>query len=181
MKNGILLKSLLVISERLEIGTRRKHFPGLTIPEIRDELEKLGIDRHILIEAKTTEVAVITPKGILMQIRGDEHNILSLWGGFVRDNEEPDEAAIRRLYEEAGVVVNKEQLKFVDHYTHSHTYENGDKCHYLTYRYTVHLDYVPEVVSKDNSTLGGMLIKHTIPNTQLSFVHDLLWEFNEVE
>ena len=179
MKQNFLLKSHLLMSERLELGMRYKHFHGLTIAEIRDKLEEMGIRRHIVIEAKTTEIAIITPKGILMQIRSDEGNSLSLWGGEILDDEDPADAAVRRLYEESGIKVEREQMEFRNIYGHRYKYENGDTCDFHTYQYAVILDYVPEVTLNDKTSIGSLLINHTIVGHQQPFIQNLLTEMKE--
>lgn len=176
MKTNFLLKTQLLMSKRLELGSKYKHFHGLTIEETRDKLEKMGISRHILIEAKTTEIAVVTPKGILMQIRSDESNSVSLWGGIIYDDEDSVDAAVRRLYEESGIKVEREQMEFKNIYGHSYTYENGDKCYFHTYQYAVYLDHVPEVILNDDTSIGSILVNNTILSHQQPFVQDLLNE-----
>ena len=180
MKPSIFLKMQLSLSERMELRTKRKYFRGLSMEETRDKLEEMGLRRDISIEAKTTEIAIVTPDGVLMQVRSDENNMLSLWGGIVRDDEEPADAAVRRLFEETGIKISKSDLVLNKEYGHSYTYENGDRCYYFTYQYYVFFDHVPEISQTDETTVEAMLIKHTITPHQHEFVQSLLSEIAEL-
>lgn len=41
------------------------------------------------IELRSTEIALVTPFGVMMQIRPSDHNQLGMWGGVLNDGEEP--------------------------------------------------------------------------------------------
>lgn len=45
-----------------------------------------------------------------------EPGMLSLWGGAADNDETPEEAAVRELVEETGLIVKKSDLKFISNY-----------------------------------------------------------------
>lgn len=124
---------------------RKHYFSRLTIFEIRDWLESNGFDRHMPIELSSTEIALCTPEGILLQVRACDNNALGMWGGCLENNESPIDGAIRELYEETALPVCREMLNLVDMYEHTHTYANGDSVIYKTYRFVLKLNYIPEI------------------------------------
>ena len=122
----------------------RKHcFSNLTILEIRNWLEANGLDRHTPLELTSTEIAISTPEGLLLQIRACDNNALGMWGGCLENDETPLEGAIRELYKETGLKFDPAYWFWVDTYDHTHTYANQDKAMYTTHRYVILLDYVP--------------------------------------
>ena len=167
MKN-FFLKMQLEMSERLETSTRKKYFKNLDIEEIRQELADMGLNSSMLIELQSTEIAIITPKGILMQIRDEDTTKLGLWGGIIRDDEDSLHCAQRKIFEETGgLMVKLEDLKFVDTNRYQYTYPNGDICYYLADRYYIQLDYVPDI-------LGSVLVNYSFFSHQQDFIEDLL-------
>lgn len=154
---------------------RETYFKGKNFGFIRDWLEEHGLDRHLTIELKATQIAVITPFGIMMQIRPSDRDQLGLWGGVLEDNETPEEGALRELREEIGLELPIEALEFVEENTHNHEYANHDKAIFHAYRFKVVLDYVPRVQTDEEST-GVFMVVHTILNHQQEFVKRLLGE-----
>ena len=80
-----------------------KYFPTLDFLAIRNQLEEMGLDRHMTIEQKSTEIALLTPSGVIMQIRPSDNNQLGLWGGVLEYGESFKDGAIRELFEETGI------------------------------------------------------------------------------
>ena len=125
---------------------RTGYFAGMDFPAIRAWLVENGLPRTLCIESVTTEICIITPEGVMMQIRPIDNNQLGLWGGSTEAGETPVEGAVRELREETGLIVDPKDLTFVCMGSRGvHTY--GDGCQGLSasYRYKLVLDYVPEL------------------------------------
>ena len=126
MKDSALIALILskgCITEEI----RMEYFKGMKFMTIRQWLEDHGLNRHFPIELYSSEVAIITPKGVMMQVRPCDADMLGLWGGVVEDGETPEDAIIRELYEELKLEVRAEDLKFVEKDNHFHRYQNGDE------------------------------------------------------
>lgn len=121
-----------------------KCFDGMSFGEIRNWLEQNDYDRHTMLELRSTEIVIMTPKGIMMQKRTADQGKLGVFGGVLADCEEPKNGAARELLEETGIGVEAEDLQYVGYFKHEHTYTNGDKALFHTYRYVLRLDEVPE-------------------------------------
>lgn len=169
IKNEIL-KAGKVTSE-----IKKKYFFENSFELIRDKLDKLGIDRHMPIELESTEIAILTPNGILMQIRPLDKNQLGLWGGALNDGEEPKDGAVRELFEETRIKINKEQLEFLEIHEHFHEYSNKDKAYFKSYRYLVRFNTVPKIIT-DSESVGTCIVSHTILNHQQDLIKRLLGE-----
>lgn len=169
------IKNEIIEAGMITTEIKKKYFWGVSFEEIRKKLEEIGIDRHIPIELKSTEIAILTPEGILMQIRPLDKNQLGLWGGALNDDEEPIDGAIREIFEETGIKLDKEQLEFIETHEHFHEYANQDKAYFKSYRYLVRFDYVPEIKIDEESN-GTVLVSHTILNDQQDLVKRLLGE-----
>ena len=167
------------ISEAGRVTTKikRENFAGMKVKEIRDFLEELGLDRHIPIELMSTEIALLTPFGVLMQVRPTDHDQLGMWGGVLRDGENPVQGAIRELYEETGIVIEESQLEFKELNDHFHEYANGDKAYFKSFRYVVRFDKVPKVVT-DEESVGAVMVAHIILGHQQEFIGRVLSEIN---
>lgn len=157
---------------------RRKFFFGKTVFEIRDWLEENELDRHMPIETASTEIAVLTPEGVLMQIRAADANALGMWGGVVSDNETPEEGAIRELQEETGISLKPGELEYVEFNRHTHCYSSGDKALFNCYRYVLQLNEVPEIETDDESN-GFAFVKkvadlESVLDHQQEFVERML-------
>lgn len=137
-------------------------FYGKDFSYVRNWLEENGIDRHTTMELYTSDVALITPKGIIMQVRSNERGKLGLWGGVLNFNEHPRDGAIRELFEETGLRVRPDALIYASINPHFHTYSNGDKCKYTTYMFKLFIDYIPDIILNDES-IGFELIKSIDP------------------
>ena len=137
---------------------RQRYFPNIGIQELRDILEQLGYDRHMLVEFFLTEVCIITPKGLLLQVRASDKGALGMWGGVLEDGEAPIDGAIREVKEETGISLGKEQMHFVGINPHLHRYANGDNAKFTSYRFVVRLDYVPNI-TLDNESLNYKYVK----------------------
>ena len=167
-----------IYNEILQVGCvstaiKEKYFSGVGFIGIRDKMEEIGLDRHTPIEFEATEIAVLTPLGILMQIRPSDNDQLGVWGGILDDGEEPAEGAIRELFEETGICITKDDLEFVEIDEHFHKYANGDKVYFTSYRYIVRFDYVPTVITDEEST-GTVMVAHTILYHQQEFIKRVL-------
>lgn len=169
------MKQAIIEAGKITAEIRQQYFLGKSFGEIRNWLEANGLDRHMEIELISTEVAIQTPFGILMQVRASDNGQLGLWGGVVNDGETPTQAAVREVFEETGIKIGETDLEFVDIDTHTHQYANGDKAYFTAYRYVVHFDYVPEIQT-DEESVGAFMVVHTILSHQQDFVKKLLKE-----
>lgn len=142
----------------LSESIRKEYFPNMGVRQLRDTLEAMGLDRHMPIEYASTEVCIKTPKGILMQVRVADNGALGMWGGVLQDGERPVNGAIREVAEETGLNLFEEDLRFIETNLHNHCYANGDCAKFLTYRFVVELDEVPDIVL-DTETNGFELVK----------------------
>lgn len=73
---------------------------------------------------------------ILMVSRKDNHNDFGLPGGKVEDGESLENALIREVYEETGIIVSNPKLIF----------EMDDGCSYYNYTYTADLAKADEFI-----------------------------------
>lgn len=140
---------------------RKEFFGGKGFGYIRDWLEKHNLDRHMPLELDSTEVALVTPKGILMQIRQADDGKLGFFGGCMNDGETPKEGAIREIMEETGLSLKEEDLELSEDIASPHEYPNGDKVLFRTYRYIAHFDEVPKI-KLDEESLGSKLVTEVI-------------------
>lgn len=172
-----------VIHRLLEEGTPilsmeilRKYFNGMNVREIRDWMESNGFDRHIMVELRTTEILIMTPKGVMMQVRTADEGKLGVFGGVLHEEEEPKHGAIREVHEETGLKLTKRDLKYVGYNRHEHTYTNGDKALCHTYRYYVKYAKTPQVTL--NYEASGLefvtTVKSNIIDHQQNFVGEAL-------
>lgn len=128
------------------------------------------------LELHSTEIAIKTPFGILMQIRPIDNDQLGMWGGVLNEGEEPAAGAVRELKEETGIDVTEDSLKFVEINDHYHKYaKTGDKVYYKTWRYVLELDYVPKITT-DEESVGVFMVPHTILSHQQKFIKKMLGE-----
>lgn len=169
------VKKKILEAGRVTSDIKKEYFYGSGFGTIRDKLEEMGLDRHMPIELRSTEIAVVTPFGIMMQIRPSDKNQLGLWGGVLNDGEEPEDGAIRELVEETGIQLSKGQLEFVELNEHFHEYANGDKAYFKTYRYVVKFESIPKITT-DEESVGAFMVVHTILEHQRDFIKRLLGE-----
>lgn len=162
---------------RVTAKIKREHFAGMDFKTIRNALEELGLDRHMPIELMSTEIAILTPFGVLMQVRPTDHDQLGMWGGVLNDGEDPASGAVRELREETGIIIDESQLEFKELNEHSHEYANGDKAYFKSFRYVVRFDYVPKVVT-DEESVGAVMVAHIILEHQQEFIGKVLRELN---
>lgn len=175
MKNEFYAIKEVMEAGRVTSSLKSKYFSGWKFGEIRDWLETNGLDRHMVLELASTEIALVTPFGILMQIRPSDNNQLGLWGGVLEDNEEPKAGAIRELMEECGLKISEEQLEPAGIDEHFHQYSNGDKACFLSYRFVVRFDSVPKITT-DEESAGAVMVANIILDHQKEFVRKLLEE-----
>lgn len=169
-----ILRKISVLG-RITAEVRNKHFKNCGFLDIRNWLESQGLDRHMAIELESTEIAIRTPKGLMMQIRKTDRGQLGFWGGVLEDGETPVEGAVRELLEETGLKVDTSELTYVGTDDHEHMYANGDKAIFHAYRYEVTLDYVPEIQETDDSdTVGIFYLSHTVLSHQRDWAISLL-------
>lgn len=168
----------LVRVGKITENIRKNFFSGMELHDIRNKLEDMGLDRHMSIDLHSTEIAILTPYGLLMRVRTSD-NKLGLWGGVLKDDEQPYEGALRELAEETRLPIKDSQLHFVEVNEYDYEYDNGDKAHFRSYRYIVRLEYLPEIVFDEEST-GVGLIKipddPAILNHQQDFIKSILAE-----
>lgn len=169
------VRERILNSNRVTYEVKKEVFPGMTVKAIRNTLEEMGLDRHMPIELHSTEIALVTPFGILMQIRPSDKDQLGLWGGVIEENETPEDGAIRELLEETGILISKKKLEFVEVNEHYHKYANGDQAYFKSYRYIVRFDNVPQIVT-DEESVGAVMVVHTILSHQQEFVKRVLGE-----
>lgn len=170
-----ILREKIEAAGYVTAAIKEKFFYGVGFEEIRNRLEEMGFNRHLPIELCSTEIAIITPFGVMMQIRPTDHNQLGMWGGVLNDGEEPIKGAIRELEEETGIQVDECQLEFVEVNEHDHTYANGDQARFKSWRYVVKFNFVPEITT-DEESVGAYMVVHTILNHQQGFIKRLLGE-----
>lgn len=168
-------KNLEQILEKIrkEGIVRSGDFPDLKFGQIRDLLEANGIDRHTTLELESVEIALLTPFGVLMQIRPLDNDQLGLWGGVMEKGETPKEAAVRELFEETRIEISLNQLEEAGIDEHYHEYSNGDKAQFKAYRFIVRFDNVPKVTT-DEESVGAVMVAHTIIPHQQAFVAQCL-------
>lgn len=154
---------------RKEGIVKREYFPDLKFGQVRDLLEANGIDRHTTLELKSVEIALLTPFGVLMQIRPLDNDQLGLWGGVMEKGESPKKAAVRELFEETRIEISPDQLEEAGVDEHVHQYSNGDTAKFKSYRFIVRFDYVPKVKT-DEESVGAVMVAHTIISHQQAFV-----------
>lgn len=180
MKELIYCKDEILECGRVTDALKSKYFPGKSFKEIRDNLEKMGLDRHMILELSSTEIALLTPFGVLMQIRPYDNNQLGMWGGVLEDGEYPEDGAIRELKEETGIEIDKSQLELVELNEHYHQYDNGDQVWYKTFRFCVKFDYVPKIVT-DEESAGAVMVAHIILEHQRDFIKRMLEKIEQSE
>ena len=156
----------------ISLATRAQLFGSLDVRGIRNILERHGHDRHMLIEARSTEIAIVTPQGVVMQVRSDE-NHLGLWGGELGMNELPLIGAQREVFEETKLLVPLSEFQYVETYKHRHTYPNGDKCLYHTHRYVLRYSNVPPIQT-DSESKGFDVVRHTFLREHEDFIERIL-------
>lgn len=174
MKDDVLVAWILskgCVTEEI----RNEHFKGMKFMAIRQWLENHGLNRHLPIELYSSEAVIVTPKGVMMQVRPCDADMLGLWGGVIEDGETPEEAIIRELYEELKLKVRVEDLKFVENNKHFHRYQNGDEVYFTTFRYELKLDYVPKVHLDFES--DGIVFLRPIISHQKAFVEEVMKKY----
>ena len=169
------IKKQIIEAGRVSTELKKKYFSGVGFGTIRNRLEEMGLDRHMPIELRSTEIAIMTPFGVMMQIRPTDHNQLGLWGGVLNDDEEPVDGAIRELCEETGIQVEASQLQFVEENEHFHKYANGDMAFFKSYRFVLKLEEVPQITT-DEESVGAFMVVHTILEHQVEFIKRVLGE-----
>lgn len=158
MSNIKDLKGTLVEKPVVTREMQKQYFPGKNFSEIRDMLEEMGLQRTMPIELVSTEIAIFLPEGIVMQERATDAQQLGLWGGVVNDGEKPRDGAVRRLAQETGMKIDKNQLRFVEVDPHVHVYDNGDEAIFHAHRYILNL-YEEEKFQTDSESSAVILTK----------------------
>lgn len=165
----------IIENGRVTAEIEEKFFPGADFMAIRNKLEEIGLDRHYPIELSSTEIALVTPFGVLMQIRPVDRDQLGVWGGILEAGETPREGAVRELKEETGIEIDESDLEFVEINESFHEYANGDKVFFKAHRFIVHFNYVPKVIT-DEESVGVVMVAHTIIDHQQNFIKRVLGE-----
>ena len=169
------IKQKILAAGMLTIADREEYFPNVNFKTIRKWMKDNDIDEHTAIELVSTEIALRTPFGILMQIRASDNKQLGMWGGVLEGDETPEEGAIRELREETGIVITQEQLQFVEINEHFHIYANGDKALFKAYRFIVDFERIPKITTCEES-VGAFMVVHTILDHQQDFIKRVLGE-----
>lgn len=136
---------------------RDEYFKDMNYKDIRDWLEKHGINRHITIDLISAGVIFIVKSKsknnkVLLQIRATEENPrIGVFGGGVEKNEKPEDTIVRELKEEMNLEIKKDELKFIEVVEHDLKYKNGDKAHYKAIVYIAELDEFPTIKLDDES------------------------------
>ena len=115
-----MLTQLILQEGKVTKEIREQYFSDFTFSDLRDWLEKNVSARHFPIEYDSTEIAIITPEGILLQRRSTDHDMLGMFGGVIENGETPVEGAIREILEETKLSVSESDLKFVEIHNHFH-------------------------------------------------------------
>ena len=147
---------------RVTLEVWEKHFTGLDHRQVRAWLQNHGLPSDMILELKSTEIAVVTPAGILMQVRGSDNGQLGMWGGANNWYENYETCARRELWEETRIFTREGQLTHYEDNHHYHRYANGQQADFITRRYVLVLSYVPEIVLDQEST--GMRLITSVEN-----------------
>ena len=138
-------------SRRLEKSLRMQLFPGYSSDDIRRWFSRNGINQHFPIEYFSTEIAIVTPKGIMMKIMPCDERKLCVWGGILKDNENLFEGAKRTLLEETGLEIEFSDKNFIEFSEHIHQETNGDILYLYSYRFVLLTYDIPGLVLDYNS------------------------------
>ncbi len=156
----------------VSLASRAKYFRRMDVLKIRRWLRDHGLNSHMTIEAFSTEIALKTPEGVVMQIRSGE-NCLGFFGGELNPDEKPVEGAQRELFEETGLWLEEDEFVPKEIYSHHHTYPSGDRVYYHTYRYVVSYPTVP-LIEIDNESKGFVVVKHSMIKDHVDFLKKVL-------
>ena len=163
--NDIEIQDLIKNIKKINCVTydiRDKYFKDMNYKDIRDWLEKHGIDRHITIDLISAGVIFIVKskannKKVLLQIRATEENPrIGVFGGGDEKNEKPEDTIAREIKEEMNLEIKKDELKFIEVVEHDLKYKNGDKAHYKAIVYIAELDEFPTIKLDDES--NGIIV-----------------------
>lgn len=156
------LKSRIEKVGYVSAAIKDMYFYDVEFCDIRTRLEELGLDRHMLIELRSVEVAVVTPNGIIMQLRPEDDNQLGVVSGILEDGEQPVYGAIRKLKEELGIVVKINQLQYFKTITYTTKYKNGDRAMFTTWRFVLELKSIPKLTEKSTviSSMCPEILEH---------------------
>lgn len=97
-------------------------------PFIRQLREKVG---HDLLHLVGVSAVVLNERGQVLLVKSADHGQWMPIGGMVEPGEEPADAAVREVREEAGVQAAVERAAGVFDGPRV-TYPNGDRVHYIT-------------------------------------------------
>ena len=135
-----LIKEENKISEEV----RTNNFADMSENDIRDCLELHGFDRHMPIEYSYSNIAILTPNGLMLRIATSE-NKYRMWGDVIKYDESPREGALRTLYEQTKIKASEEELVFVSTNAHTCQSENGDILHMKMHTFVLEYDDIPEL------------------------------------
>lgn len=105
---------------------------------------------------RTVEIAILTPNGVLMQMKRVDNNHYSMWGAEIDSNENDTEAAVNILKRDAGLTTTADALKHVNIYTSISKDENGNLIKKEIHRFILEFDHLP--VLKIEPKLRGWIV-----------------------
>lgn len=174
------LAQIISDTGRVTLAIWESYFIGLGHRQVRAWLKDHGLPAEMILELRSTEIAVVTPKGILMQVRGSDNGQLGMWGGANIWYENYETCARREMWEETRIALKEGQLIEMEDNRHYHKYANGQQADFITRRYVLLLEYVPEIVLDQEST-GARLVtsveNEPILEHQIDFIQRVLQEY----
>ena len=174
------LAQIISDAGRVTLDIWESHFIGMGHRQVRAWLQNHNLPADMILELRSTEIAVVTPAGILMQVRGSDNGQLGMWGGANIWYENYETCARREMWEETRIALKEGQLIEKEDNQHYHKYANGQQADFHTRRYVLLLDYVPDIVLDHEST-GSRLITSVVDEPildhQVDFIRRVLEEY----
>lgn len=125
--------------QKITLEMRRTTYLGMSIKQIRDDLEAHELDRHIPIEAESTGIIPYDKFGnILLHEKDAFPGEYGMLGGAKESNESIEECACREAAEEGGISLKVENIYLWQTVPQETHYPNGD-----TVFYTMHVFFAP--------------------------------------
>lgn len=121
------------------------------IPDYVSKIRKLI--GHDLLWLPSVSAVVLDDAGALLLGQRADDGRWSVISGIVEPDEQPADAVVREVWEEAGLHVEPVRLSSV--YVHPHTYPNGDRCQFLNLGFRCRMIGGTAQVNDDESTAVG--------------------------